>query len=161
MLEDAPHAVVQALHHRGIDGISMMQAGAEFRFKVSDIIRLRLDWRVRCMMSQVEKKRLPVRPVDDAQRLGGEAVGEVFAGLAELQVRDIAELGPEPSAAAVGPEERLGSAPLRAADVHIKAMGLGVVLGIAQVPFPDQRGEVAGIVQSPRQRRLRVRQIMQ
>ena len=76
-------------------------------------------------------------------------------------MRDKAKLGPKSSAAAVGPEERLGSAPLRAADVHIKAMGLGVVLGIAQVPFPDQRGEVAGIVQSPRQRRLGMRQVMQ
>ena len=59
-----------------------------------DVVRFRLDGRVHRMVGEVNEKRPVARLVDHLHGLVGEPVGEVFAGLPELQVRHVAKLRP-------------------------------------------------------------------
>ena len=112
-------------------------------------------------MSEVEEERLVAGVIDDLDRFISETIGQVFARFAELEMRHVAKLGAEPARAAVGPPEGLRRTPVRAADVHVEAMGLGEVIRIAQMPLADERGEIARVLQMLRERRLRVRKIVQ
>jgi len=49
---------------------------------------------------------------------------------------------------------------MRAADVHVETVRFGRMVGVAEVPLADERGEIAGAAQLRRQRRLRGREVM-
>src|SRR5438309_986605 len=96
-----------------------------------------LNGRVRRVMGEIKEERLFVRTLHDAESLVGEAIGEVLARLAEFQVRHVAEFRAVPTTAAVGPKERLRRAPLRSADIHVEAVCLGSMFGVAEVPLAN------------------------
>ena len=116
---------------------------------------------MRGVVGDLEEERPLARGggVDDLERLVGQAVGEVLARLAPLQVRDVAELVAERPAAAIGVEEGLRGPPERAADVDVEPLRLGIVRRVAQVPLADQGGQVSGRSEDLGDRDLLERQV--
>ena len=134
----------------------MLHVRLQLRLEMLHIVCLRFDRRVRRVVREVQEERLVTRVVDHLDRFVGQPIGQILARLTELQMRHIAEFRSEPPGASVRPPERLRRAPVRAANVHIKAMRFGIMIGVAKVPFADQRREIAGLLQMLRQRRFGV-----
>lgn len=139
-----------------------MKLRPKLRSKMFHVLRLALDRRVRGKMRKHQKERLLFLQgvIRHTNRFVGQPLGEIFAWLAQIQTRQVAILRAELTRAAIGPPEGLRRAPMIAGDVHIKAVRLREMAGIAQVPFSDQRGEPASAAQAGGECGLRARKIV-
>jgi hypothetical protein len=143
----ASHAFVQAFDHGRVGGVGMAQPGPQLVAVFLDQLGLGFHGRVRGVMGQVEEERPLSGHVDHLERLVGQAVGQILAGLPARQAGHIPVFAPETVRALVGMEERGGSAPESASDVDIETLRLGIKARRTQVPLADQRGEVARVVE--------------
>ena len=77
-------------------------------------------------------------------RLRRQPIGEVFALVASFQVGNVSQAG-ERARAAVRVEEGLRSTPESPANVVIKPLGLGIVLGGPEMPLAHMGRQVARV----------------
>ena len=143
MLEDAPDAVIHALHHCGVDGVGLLTALARDLRILGDGVRLRLQWRVDRVVREVEEERLVLVCRDDFLGLSGEAVSQVFA-VGRLLEATHESLLAVLALAAERREVTHRRAGVVARDVDVEALLLRLEALAAQVPLAHVRGDVTG-----------------
>ncbi len=126
----------------------MVQVVAELAGEVGDVVGLGLDGGVHGVMCEIDEERLIARAIDHFDRFIRQAIGEVFVRFAEFEVWNVAKLPAVELCAGVRPEKGLRRAPIGPADVDVETVCFRVVLPVAEVPFADQRGEVARAVET-------------
>ncbi len=102
-------------------------------------------------MGEVEEERLLLMLFDKLHRFVGQAISQILSLLFSLQRRILSP---------VGPEETARGTVMCSGDIHIKALGFGLVLFPTQMPFSDMAGGISRCFQRLRQGNFLQRQLM-
>jgi len=102
------------------------------------------------VMGEPEEKRLASSGggFDDVEGFLGQAVGEVFTRFSEAESWYEPSFGCGGVGGAEGMEIGGRRAPMGGSDGEVESMGFGKVGGIAEMPFADGGGEIAGELES-------------
>src|SRR5205814_2528674 len=119
--------------HRRVNGLVLEVVRLRLGLVLGDLLRLRLDRVMDGVVGEVEEKRAALVRVEELLRFGREPVGEVLAGRALGQGRNL-----------VRGEVAGRVAEVRAGDVEPEAEFFRVIVRPAEVPFADAGGRVTG-----------------
>ena len=137
MVQHSPHIVVEVLKHSGVCGITMFVLRLQLALEVVFECGRRLDRRVHRMVPEVQEEGPVLDAVDHTQGLVRQPVGQILARLTEFQMRNVAVFLAGASRSGVrNCRVASGSAPQRAADIHVETLRFGIVFGGAQCHFP-------------------------